>query len=133
VFGDVAWLDGELETLEIAGAAPVEDSLTRRQPTTVHVGTRYEPPGTGYFGEAFVTWADDADDLSLSDMADTSRIPPGGTPGYTVLDLRGGAEIAKGWDLYFGVENVTDEDYRIHGSGSNRVGRNVYVGFSWSF
>ncbi|MEZ6016349.1 MAG: TonB-dependent receptor [Planctomycetota bacterium] len=132
-FGDLAWLDGNIETVEVAGSAPVEDSLTRRQPTTVHAGVRYEPADRGYFGEAMVTWADDATDLSLSDQRDSSRIPPGGTPGYTVIDLRGGYTVAKGWDLVFGVENVTDEDYRVHGSGSNRVGRNLYFGFTWSF
>lgn len=133
VFGDVAWLDGELETLETAGAPPIDDYWSKLQPLTAHLGARYEPPGTNYFGEAFVTWAGDADDLSLSDQADTSRIPPGGTPGYTTLDLRGGTAVAKGWDVVFGVENVTDEDYRVHGSGTNKVGRNVYVGLSWSF
>ena len=133
VFGDFAWLDGELETVETAGAEPVKDSLTRQQPITVHLGVRYEPAGRGYFGELMLTWADDADELSLSDQADSSRVPPGGTPGYTVVDLRGGYEVAKGWDVVAGAENVTDEDYRIHGSGSNRVGRNFYIGFTWSF
>jgi hemoglobin/transferrin/lactoferrin receptor protein len=133
VFGDVAWLDGELETLEVAGSEPVKDSLTRLQPTTVHAGLRYEPVQRPYYAEVMVTWADDADELSLGDMRDTSRVPPGGTPGYTVVDLRGGYTVAKGWDLVFGAENVTDEDYRVHGSGSNRVGRNLYVGFTWSF
>ena len=38
-------------------------------------------------------------------------------------------------DLYLtiGVENLLDEDYRIHGSGVNRPGRNLYIGLAWSF
>jgi hemoglobin/transferrin/lactoferrin receptor protein len=133
VFGDIAWLDGELETLETAGGPTIDDHWSKLQPLTAHLGARYEPAGHGFFGEAFLTWADDQDELSLADEADTSRIPPDGTPGYAVLDLRGGKTVAKGWDVVLGVENVTDEDYRVHGSGSNRVGRNVYVGFTWSF
>jgi len=133
LFGDVAWLDGEIETVEVAGSAPIEDHITRLQPTTAHLGVRFEPPSSPYFGEMLVTHAADADELSLSDIRDTSRIPPGGTPSYTVLDLRGGYSVSRAFDLTFGVENVTDEDYRIHGSGSNRVGRNFYVGASWSF
>ncbi len=133
IFGDIAWLDGELENVETAGAAPRKEPITRLQPTTVHLGARYTPVDDKWFAEAFLTWADDADKLSPSDERDTSRIPPGGTPGYTVLDLRGGYNVAKGWDVVIGAENVTDEDYRVHGSGSNRVGRNLYVGFTWSF
>lgn len=131
-FGDVAWIDGEAETFTASGVL-IDDSLSRIQPLTVHLGLRYEPEDRPHWAEVLVTWADDADDLSERDQGDTSRIPPGGTPGYTVVDLRGGWHIARGWDLVLGVENVGDEDYRVHGSGSNRVGRNVYAGFSWSF
>ena len=35
--------------------------------------------------------------------------------------------------LRAGVENVIDEDYRIHGSGSNMPGRNLIVGATLSF
>ena len=50
-----------------------------------------------------------------------------------VFDLRAGRELSRDLDMVVGVENITDEDYRIHGSGSNRPGRNLYVGVSFSF
>ena len=36
------------------------------------------------------------DKLSARDIADTQRIPPGGTPGYTTLNLRSNGESATG-------------------------------------
>ena len=33
--------------------------------------------------------------------------------------------------LDLGLENITDEDYRVHGSGSNRPGRSLVVGLRY--
>ncbi|MGB2998110.1 MAG: hypothetical protein WBC59_05680 [Phycisphaerae bacterium] len=79
------------------------------------------------------TFADEQDDLSTRDMADTSRIPPGGTPGYGVLTLRTGWQIRENVNLTFAIENITDEDYRIHGSGLNEPGRNFIFGLELMF
>ena len=133
LFGDLAWIDGDTRTFEQAGGALVDDKPSRLAPTTLHAGLRWEPEELAYWGELFVTWADRADRLSLRDQADSSRIPVGGTEGYVVADLRGGWQISKGWDVLFGIENLADVNYRTHGSGSNRVGRNIYLGFTWSF
>ena len=67
------------------------------------------------------------------DEADTQRIPPGGTPGYTVYTLRAGARLTDGLRVFAAVENVTDVDYRIHGSGQNEAGTNVILGADWTF
>ncbi len=67
------------------------------------------------------------------DQADTQRIPPGGTPGYTVIGVRGSWEPYPGVELFAGVENLTDRDYRVHGSGSNEPGVNFVAGFDWRF
>lgn len=133
VFGDLAWIDGDTRTFEQAGGALVDDKPSRLAPTSVHAGLRWEPQELSYWGELLVVWAGDADRLSLRDQSDTSRIPLGGTEGHTVLDLRGGWQVSKGWEVLFGIENLADVNYRTHGSGSNRVGRNIYLGFTWSF
>ena len=75
----------------------------------------------------------DWDKLSADDRRDTQRIPPGGTPGYTVLTLRGGVTVWKDLDLTLALENVADEDYRIHGSGVNEPGRNLVLQAEWTF
>ena len=101
--------------------------------TTLHLGLRWDHPAGKLWSEGLVTWADDADELNTRDENDSSRIPPGGTPGYTVLDLRGGYRASDAWSFTIGLENLTDEDYRIHGSGVNRPGRNLVFGVNFSF
>ena len=64
------------------------------------------------------------DRLSPSDETDTQRIPPGGTPGYTVLTLRGAIPVHERAMLALAVENFADRDYRFHGSGTNEPGTN---------
>ena len=39
----------------------------------------------------------------------------------------------KNVELIGGVENITDEDYRIHGSGQNMPGRNFYFAVDVTF
>ena len=77
-------------------------------------------------------YADDADKLSTRDEGDTSRIPPGGTPDYFVLHVRGGWRIAENVSLNASLENLTDEDYRVHGSGQNMPGMNLILGLTVS-
>jgi hemoglobin/transferrin/lactoferrin receptor protein len=91
------------------------------------------PACAGYWAEAVVDAAEKADRLSADDERDTQRIPPGGTPGYTVLTLRSGFTVMEDLLLTVALENVTDEDYRIHGSGVNEAGRNLVVQADWTF
>ena len=72
------------------------------------------------FGEAEWLWAAKQDRLASGDLSD-HRIAPGGSPGWSVLNLRAA------WDagplrLRLGVENLFDEGYRTHGSGVDGVG-----------
>ena len=56
-----------------------------------------------------------------------------GTPGYSVLTLRGGWKISEFATLTAAFENVTDKDYRVHGSGLNEPGRNAVVGLDLTY
>ncbi len=65
------------------------------------------------------------DRLSSGDESD-SRIPDGGTPGWNILNLRSGYQ----WQwlhLTAGLNNLLNEDYRIHGSGVNGYGRSAWL------
>ena len=44
------------------------------------------------------------------------------TPGYAVVSLRGGWHVNDDLTLRLALENLTDEDYRVHGSGQNEAG-----------
>ena len=83
--------------------------------------------------EGLVTAVDDQDKLALRDVTDTERIPPGGTPGYTVYTLRGGITLRRAFELGVGLENLTDKNYRVHGSGQNEPGRNLVLSLNATF
>ncbi len=133
LFGGATLLDGEISTYPTSAPVAADEPLTRQMPTTLHLGLRWDDPAQRLWTESLVTWADDADDLNTRDQGDSSRIPPGGTPGYTVVDLRAGYRASDAWSFTLGLENILDEDYRIHGSGVNRPGRNLVFGLTWSF
>lgn len=122
VFANVTWNDGEVDTFPTSTSAEVREPLDRLMPLTAHLGVRWQ--GRKGWIESLATQAAAQDRLSTRDRADTQRIPPGGTPGYRVLTVRGGWRFDHRWTLSAAVENLTDEDYRIHGSGLNEPGRN---------
>ena len=76
---------------------------------------------------------EDADRLSVRDKADSQRIPPGGTPGYTLWHIRGGIDLTGKLQLNLALENLLDENYRVHGSGQNEPGVNVVATLDYSF
>ena len=63
---------------------------------------------------------------------DDNRIPAGGTPGWKVLNFFGGYKFSI-VQLNLGVQNIFNEDYRIHGSGINAVGRSAWLSINFNF
>lgn len=130
-FGAFAWLEGEVDAFITSDGPAVRAPINRLMPPTTTLRLRWEPEAGRGWLEGEVTAAGEADRLSPGDASDTQRIPPGGTPGYGMLTVRGGLEIRDGLTLSAAVENITDEDYRIHGSGQNEPGTNFVIGLDW--
>ncbi|MFC1497482.1 TonB-dependent receptor [Verrucomicrobiota bacterium] len=131
-FGAFTWMDGKVETYPTSDPVLVEEYIDRLMPPTGRVGLRWDM-NKKYWLEGSCTIAAKADKLSTRDKSDTSRIPPGGTPGYTAYDLRAGYNVSKDVTISAAVENITDEDYRVHGSGVNEPGQNIIVTTDWVF
>ncbi|MDX9787353.1 MAG: TonB-dependent receptor [Desulfobacterales bacterium] len=131
-FGAFTWMDGEVDSYPTSDPIKVTEPVSRLMPPTFYGGLRWEPVPPCWL-EGYVTIAGKQDDLSASDMEDTQRIPPGGTPGYTVYGVRGGWHLTKNLTASAGIENITDEDYRIHGSGLNEPGRNFIATLEATF
>lgn len=131
-FGSFALIDGEVESYPTSDNEKEKEPVSRLMPTTCIAGLRWEPTAS-YWVEGIVTIASEQDNLSSSDKLDTDRIPPGGTPGYTVYGIRGGWNITDSIIVSASVENLTDKDYRIHGSGLNEPGMNVIIGVDYRF
>lgn len=132
-FGNGTYIDGRVTNFENNTATLSETYLSRLMPLTLQAGLRWEPNDCPVWAESVVVHAEKADKLSFSDRRDTSRIPDGGTPSYTVLHLRAGWYVSESTTFNLLLENVTDADYRVHGSGSNRPGRNMILGFTSTF
>ena len=139
----LSWMDSEVEqlldsnatgTIEINGRNyfPVDRATTRLMPGQVNFITSYFPVNSPWWGELSILAVGKADKLSLKDEADKSRIPVEGTPGYTLIGLRGGINIGKHSSVFLGIENLGDQDYRVHGSGLNGSGRNFIFTFNRS-
>jgi hemoglobin/transferrin/lactoferrin receptor protein len=134
VFGTYAWLDGRVDNEAQVGAPSVRDYPDRLMPANYRLGLQYRPASElNWWAETEIIGAQDADRLSLRDEDDTQRIPPGGTQGYTVWNIRGGLDLLSDVSLNLVVENVMDDNYRIHGSGQNETGRNFIASVTYTF
>jgi hemoglobin/transferrin/lactoferrin receptor protein len=131
LIGAFNWIEGELDTYPTSAPVLVRQPMDKMMPEMALVGLRWRAPSDRYWIETSALHANDQFDLSASDRADTSRIPPGGTPGYTVLNVRSRWSITPSFTLAAAVENVTDQNYRVHGSGLNEPGRNFVVTLDW--
>jgi hemoglobin/transferrin/lactoferrin receptor protein len=130
--GLLSWMDGESDAFPTAAPTKVRESLSRLMPPSGRVTLRYDSEGI-WWVEASVWVVDEQDQLSSRDEQDTQRIPPGGTPGYEIFTLRGGLNINENLTLSLALENLGDENYRVHGSGINEPGRNVVVAADFRF
>ena len=131
VFGNLTWMDGEVATFPTSAPVLVDEPIDRLMPLSASAGLRWDPDGSRWWFEGQLSYADKQDELSTRDAADTDRIPLGGTPSYTVLSVRGGWRISQQINVSLLIDNLFDEDYRVHGSGVNEPGRNVVLSFFW--
>ncbi len=131
-FGAFTWMEGKVDTYPTSDAALATEYIDRLMPPTGRLGIRWTPRSDLWI-ETGCTMAAKADKLSTRDRSDTSRIPPGGTPGYTVYDIRTGWDCNDRFAMSVAIENIADEDYRIHGSGLNEPGRNVILSAEMAF
>lgn len=137
VWANLSWMEGQVDQFlfsETGEAEEVRAPVSRLVPWMSHWGVRYDPPASSWWLELHGTAFSRADKLALRDRTDTRRIPPGGTPGFAVFGIRGAITVLQQrLTLAGGVENLLDEDYRIHGSGQNMPGRSLVASAAWGW
>lgn len=134
VFGNISYLDTHLRNYENEDytADKRDDQLSKVPPLNGIAGVNWQP-NDKFFAAFYVMYADDQSDLSQADRRDTQRIPPGGTPGYATYNMRFGYQVTESLGLGLDLENLSDESYRIHGSGQNGAGRSFMATLHYKF
>ncbi len=133
LFGGFAYQDSQVTTFATSAPILSEEPLTRLMPTNGYIGARWTSADERLWLEGITRVVDRADRLSTSDIRDTQRIPPGGTPGYTLWTLRSGWQATDRMHINAAVENIFDQPYRAHGSGQNEPGVNFVLGVDVKF
>ena len=133
LFGNLAWVEGKVDTFPTSAPVKVREYLSRLAPLMGQIGVRWDDPAGRFWAEFVARAAAKADRLATLDMNDTQRIPPGGTPGWGVVDLRGGWNMSEKATLLLSLNNLLDKSYRVHGSGSNMPGFNLLVALAVEF
>jgi hemoglobin/transferrin/lactoferrin receptor protein len=134
VRGNLTAIQGDLENyVDASSFQTVSEPLSRVQPLTANFALRWDSPDRKWWAECTGTFAAEADRLSAGDVQDSQRIPPGGTPGYALLGLHGGYRVNDHLRVSLVLENLLDQSYRTHGSGSNEPGFGITTCITASF
>jgi iron complex outermembrane receptor protein/hemoglobin/transferrin/lactoferrin receptor protein len=100
--------------------------LSRIPPLNGTLEARWRDVVSGLYAAAALRWALAQTRLAPQDRSD-ARIPFGGTPGYTVVDLRAGVRRGGDFRVSLVIENLFDAAWRAHGSSINGPGRGFIV------
>ena len=132
-----SWTDSEGDALIDTDGDGVADTkvvraLRRTPPTQLRTRIRFAlSRATDALLEYIYTFKQTH--LSPGDERDTDRIPPGGTHSYYLLNFGLQWRAAEGVRLDLLVQNITDNDWRVHGSGINGVGTNFVATLIYEF
>jgi hemoglobin/transferrin/lactoferrin receptor protein len=122
--GMAGWNEGKTESPTTG-----ERWLARQLPFTGSLALRWTHANERLWIEGRVLGAVTEDRVDPVDQAqDPQRLPTNGTPGYIATSLRGGWQANDHVELTCGLENISDEDYRNHGSGQNEPGFGAILG-----
>ena len=122
--GNVSWTEGQLSRpTGIDSRLIVIEPISRIQPVTAHLDLDWN--SDPFWASLSLTHAARQDRLSEGDRNDTQRIPPNGTPAFSIINLNSGWKISSHADIGLSLNNLLNEAYRSHGSGSNEPGRHI--------
>jgi iron complex outermembrane receptor protein/hemoglobin/transferrin/lactoferrin receptor protein len=106
-------------------AASIEEPLPRSPPLNGAVRLSYLRED-GAFAELTARWAAPQTRLSETDRGDLRICPESpscdGTPGFVAVHARGGVRLGEAFRVGLTVQNLTNQTYRLHGSGVDEPG-----------
>jgi hemoglobin/transferrin/lactoferrin receptor protein len=126
-------VEGEADQFIDLTAATRREPLGKVAPLIGYGGVRWQSKSKKLWTEFVCLTYGEAARLNVADQADTDRIPPNGTPSFWLLTLRGGWQVNDQLLLNAGIENLLNQNYRYHGSGSNEPGLGVNLAATVKF
>lgn len=133
VFGHVAWVEGEADQFIGTTTQKRREPLGKISPLVGYAGVRWQTTDSRFWSEFVCLTYGEAGRMNTSDQLDTQRIPPNGTSSFCVLTLRGGYSVTQNLILTASLDNLLDQTYRYHGSGSNEPGFGANLGVTVKF
>jgi hemoglobin/transferrin/lactoferrin receptor protein len=133
VFGHLAWVEGEADQFIGLTTQTRREPLGKIAPLVGYAGVRWQTADSRFWTEFVCLTYGEAARLNNFDMADTQRIPPNGTPSFWLLTLRGGCKVTENLILTASLDNLLNQTYRYHGSGSNEPGFGATLGATVKF
>ena len=133
VFGHIAWVEGESDQFIGTTTQKRREPLGKISPLVGYGGVRWQNTGNRLWTELVGLTYGEAGRLNTSDQLDTQRVPPNGTPSFLVLTLRGGWQVSEHLLLTASLDNLLNQTYRYHGSGSNEPGFGANLGATVKF
>jgi hemoglobin/transferrin/lactoferrin receptor protein len=127
LFGNVAYLYGKQDTFPTSSQDASREWIDRMMPLNGAAGLRWNSQPDPFWAEISMRWFAAQHKLSPRDSSDTQRIPPGGTPSWVTLNLYAGLNLGEHFSLGMALENLTDETYRVHGSGVTAPGFSAMI------
>lgn len=126
--GWMDYVDARLDQIDGSGNE-IRDRPSAVPPPSGRVGLRWDHPEGKSGFEAFTNLAYHVKPsrYTEADRQNTSRIPPGGLPGYAVFGVRGFVRLSDRTTASLGIENLNNVDYRIMDSGLNEPGTNAML------
>lgn len=133
------WIEGDVTALD-----GTSQPARRIPPLMGLAGLRWADANLGLHSEFLVKWATRQDRLNSGDEQDlricedpanpgTLLADCGGTPGFATLNLRAGYDPTDWMQINISAENLTDLNYRYHGSGIDAPGFNVLADISMTY
>lgn len=132
-FANYTWTEGTALSYPGITLQTELSSISQMMPMNGTFGIHWMSDNTKLWAESTLTAVAKQSRLSFADVLNDQRIPFGGTPGYLLVGLRCGWNPIHDVRTTLALENLTDEKYRVHGSGINGPGRQVVLSVDYHF
>jgi hemoglobin/transferrin/lactoferrin receptor protein len=136
VFGDLSWLQMDVERDDGVVPGRRETPMNGKGGVYFYKGDVYATVFSRFALEQTRLHPDDKkDDRICEDTSEPGQLQEicSGSPGWATLNLSVDTRLSDTWRWSMGIDNITDHEYRLHGSGFDAGGTQVWSTATASF